>query len=263
MATVFPFVLPWDDDSETLTDISGWNHKPAGKNGFITVQDGHFYSGSERVRFWGANMTMGANFPDSASAAKVAARMAKGSGVNMVRLHHLDWLYTPYGILEEDRITFSQDQLDRLDRFVSEMKKNGIYIDLGLHVSRTYPGFPTWTEMPSFYKGIDHFYPEMIQMQKDYATTLLNHRNKYTGKRYKDDPVVAMIEINNEDSRGPGVVEGQPGRHARALPGRAGEPVRPVEGRPERLPGGLLPAPAHGQIVRLPHPGPPVPRRTG
>lgn len=198
-ATVFPFVLPWDDDSETLTDISAWNERPAGRNGFIRSQDGHFYSGSKRIKFLGANMTMGANFPDSSSARKVAARMAK-FGINFIRIHHLDWAQTPVGIMEDDHLTFSEDRLDRLDFFVSEMKKNGIYIGLGLHVSREYPGFPTWDDMPSFYKGIDHFYPDMIEMQKDYATTLLNHRNSYTGKRYKDDPAVAMIEINNEDS---------------------------------------------------------------
>lgn len=196
---MFPFILPWDDSSDSLTNINSWNETPAGKHGFIQSLDGHFYSGGNRIKFLGVNMVMGANFPTSSDARKVAARMAK-FGINCVRLTHLDWDNTPNGILEEDLLTFDSDQLKRLDYFVSQMKKRGIYADLNLHVSRNYPGFPTWADMPVFYKGIDHFFPAMIEMQKEYASTLLNHRNRYTNKRYKDDPVVALIEINNEDS---------------------------------------------------------------
>ncbi len=198
-SAMFPFVLPYDDSSHTLIDISGWNESAAGSNGFIKSVDGHFYSGGDRIRFLGVNMTMGANFPSFSEAKKVAARMAK-FGINMVRIHHLDYHSAPEGILKEDLVTFDSDQLTRLDYFIYQMKINGIYVDLNLHVSRTYPGFPSWGDMPSYYKGIDHFCPKMIEMQKDYAKTLLTHKNRYTGKRYKDDPVVALIEINNESS---------------------------------------------------------------
>lgn len=40
----------------------------------------------------------------------------------------------------------------------------------------------------------------MIELQKKYARDLLTHVNPYTGRAYTDDPGVAMIEINNENS---------------------------------------------------------------
>ncbi|MDR3108305.1 MAG: carbohydrate binding domain-containing protein, partial [Planctomycetaceae bacterium] len=38
------------------------------------------------------------------------------------------------------------------------------------------------------------------EANKEYARQLLTHVNKYTGNAYKDEPAVAMIEINNENS---------------------------------------------------------------
>jgi len=40
----------------------------------------------------------------------------------------------------------------------------------------------------------------MIELQKKYAKDLLTHVNRYTGTRLCDEPAVAMIEINNENS---------------------------------------------------------------
>ena len=38
----FPFVIPWNDASHTVTDMSYMNVCPAGKNGRIVPRDGHF-----------------------------------------------------------------------------------------------------------------------------------------------------------------------------------------------------------------------------
>src|SRR6516225_8967557 len=85
----FPFVIPWDDASPTLTDVSALNPTPAGQNGSITARDGHFYDGKgQRVRFLGVNLCYRANFPAKADAEKVAARLRK-YGINIVRLHAL------------------------------------------------------------------------------------------------------------------------------------------------------------------------------
>ena len=40
----------------------------------------------------------------------------------------------------------------------------------------------------------------MIRLQKNYARDLLTHVNPYTGLSYANDPAVAVIEINNENS---------------------------------------------------------------
>ena len=40
--------------------------------------------------------------------------------------------------------------------------------------------------------------PKMIELQKEFARTLLTHRNTVTGLTYAEDPAVAFVEINNE-----------------------------------------------------------------
>ena len=98
IAPLFPFVLPWDDASSGVTDLSGWHHVPAGANGFVHgEEDGHLYAGTERIRFFGVNFCFGANFPRPADAEKIAARLAR-FGINVVRFHHMDGQPFPNGI---------------------------------------------------------------------------------------------------------------------------------------------------------------------
>lgn len=195
---LFPFVLPWDDDSKGPTDVSAWLDRPAGKLGPVVVRDGHLYTGPKRLRLLGVNLCFGANFPTHADADKVAGRLAK-FGVNAVRFHHMDMQTAPGGILSSDIRTLDPGALDRLDYLIARLKDHGIYADLNLHVSRTYPGLPTGAGMPSFHKGVDNFDPTAIRLQRDYARNLLTHVNPYTKSRYADEPAVALVEINNEN----------------------------------------------------------------
>ncbi|MBS1208439.1 MAG: hypothetical protein H6R19_837 [Proteobacteria bacterium] len=200
---LFPFVMPWAEDtpsaSANLTNLSAWNEKPAGKHGFVRVEDGHLYAGSERIRLLGGNIVFGSTAPDHATADKLAARMAR-FGINVVRFHHMDSSVAPNGLLLKDGKSFDTEVLERMDYFIAALKREGIYADLNLHVGRKYPGFKDWGEgSPKYWKGVDNFYPPMIAMQHDYARELLLHRNPYTGNRYIEEPAVALIEINNEN----------------------------------------------------------------
>lgn len=196
-AELFPFVLPWDDATPSITNISNLLEKPAGLHGFVTAKDNHLFTGDQRIRFFGVNMAFGGNFPAHADAEKVAARMAK-FGINCVRFHHMDTGTAPSGLLQKDRKTLDPESLDRLDYFVNELKKNGIYTNLNLHVGNQYPGMPTY-EGSGYFKGVDNFFPPMIEQQHAYATALLKHVNPYTKLAYTADPAVAFIEINNEN----------------------------------------------------------------
>ena len=200
-AELFPFVLPWDDAATGATDVSAWLQKPAGHSGFIAAKNGHLFAGDARQRFIGVNIAFGANFPTHADAAKVAARMAK-FGINCVRFHHMDMHSAPLGIFANDGRTLDAERLDRLDFFVFQLKERGIYTDLNLHVSRTYPDLPVSEKegMPNYDKGVDNFAAAMISLQKDYARALLTHINPYTKSAYTDEPAVAFIEINNENA---------------------------------------------------------------
>jgi hypothetical protein len=209
---MFPFVIPWDDATPgTATDVSFLDTKPAGAHGFIVSHDGHFYESGTgtRVRFLGVSIAGHDAFPDHADAKSVAARLAK-YGVNIVRLHHMDnddWGQNAH-IWDDsypDRRHISAAQLDKLDYFISQLKKNGIYVDLNLHVSRQFKpsdGFPDSVDQISFGydKRVDNYDARMISLQKEYARQLLLHVNPYTHLSYTQDPCVAVVEINNENS---------------------------------------------------------------
>jgi hypothetical protein len=192
-----PFTLPWNDVSPGLTNLSGWLEKPAGKSGFIIAKDGHLRAGDQRIRLLGVNLCFEANFPKHEDADQIAPRMAR-FGINCVRFHHMDTNASPQGLLKDDRRTIDPAQLERLDYLISRLKANGIYADLNLHVGRNFPGLPEAGGI-SFDKALDHFVPQMIESQHEYARDLLTHVNPYTGKSYADEPAVALIEISNED----------------------------------------------------------------
>lgn len=197
---MFPFVMPWYDASPSPTSLSDELERPAGAHGFVTVNNGHFFEGGRRIRFVGMNFSQGANLPASKNDARViAARLAK-YGINCVRLAALDYRPAPEGILQPDMKNLDVGAMDKLDYFIYQLKENGIYVLLELHVARIYPGLPDGAGMPAHMSGVDNFSDMAISQQKEYASDLLRHFNPYIGRRYIDEPAIAMIEINNEDA---------------------------------------------------------------
>ncbi|MDR2704355.1 MAG: carbohydrate binding domain-containing protein [Planctomycetaceae bacterium] len=198
---LFPFVISFDAP-KNATNISHQLDAPAGKNGFVRVQDGHFVTDKGRIQFWGTNTCFAANFLDHAAADRMADRMAR-FGINCVRLHHMDSHDIWGGSNAKTKLEFDKAQLDKLDYYIAALKKRGIYVNINLHVSRSLDerdGFPKDVNRPSHDKGIDNYYRPFIDANKKYARDLLTHVNPYTGNAYKDEPSVAMIEINNENS---------------------------------------------------------------
>lgn len=205
--TFFPFVIPWDDaTSGTATDMSFLSPHPAGFDGYIVARDGHFFASKtrQRVRFLGTNFTFANDFPTHTDAEKVAAHLRK-LGINIVRIHHHD---ADYGKLWDrkypDHRHIDADARDRLDYLIYQLKRNGVYVDLNLHVSREFTqadGFPASIDQIKDYdKRVDYFEPHMIALQKEFARDYLTHVNPYTHQSYCEDPCVALIEINNENS---------------------------------------------------------------
>jgi hypothetical protein len=200
--------------SNSIVDMSWLNDKPAGSLGFVRVQDGHFVDGSsKRVRFLASNFTFGSCFPDYDTADKLAAGLAS-LGINCIRFHHLDNQVAPRGIWKPGtpkKNEFDPGQLDRLDNFIAALKRQGIYANINLHISRNYwegEDFPDGLadnrerqeKLPNYGKAIDKINDQMIRMQRDYARALLTHVNAYTHNSYAMEPCVAIVEINNENS---------------------------------------------------------------
>lgn len=209
--TLFPFVIPWDDASEgTVTNVSHLNRGPAGSGGFIVARDGHFVESATglRVRFLATNLSAEEAFPHREDAEKIAARMAK-LGINLVRMHHLQnaWRDDDGTIWLPGRPHYDvdPDQLDKLDYLIAALKKHGIYTNMNLSTTRDYIpelGFPESVNDIgfSYEKKIDKVNQRMIELQKDYAAKVLDRVNPHTGLSYREDPALAFIEINNENS---------------------------------------------------------------
>jgi len=183
-------------------DMSFLNRSPAGANGFISCRDGHFVDGKgRRLRFFGVNITGDSCFPDASDAVRLARRLRRW-GVNCVRLHFMDFNRKGSIWKDADRNELDPAQLERLDRLIAEFANNGIYVNINLHVGRWYPGQPRdpATRLFRFGKTLDRWYPPYVAMLEDYARKLLTHVNRFRGKRLADDPAVAVIEINNENT---------------------------------------------------------------
>jgi hypothetical protein len=199
-----PFVIPadWNDDAEiNFTSPPITVNSPR-----VIARDGHFYQAGakgRRVRIWGVNLCFGACFPTHADAARVAKRLA-AFGINSVRFHHMDNQKFPRGIWDRaDPMKLSPEALDRLDYFIDQLAKKGIWSNINLHVSRSHSRYlklPSPGAALNYDKIVDIFTPQLIDAQKKFARDLLTRTNKYRKTTYASDPAVAFVEITNEDS---------------------------------------------------------------
>lgn len=201
---LFPFVISYDAP-DNASNMAHLLDRPAGKHGFVRVENGRFVNHAGPVRLHATNLTGPANFPTHEQADKLAARLAR-FGINCVRLHYFDAEYGNFMTEKETGIygkggalppafqadpsvalPFAPEQVDRQDYLIAALKRCGIYVDINLHVAR----FP---------KTVSFFDPATIAAEREYAKKLLTRKNPYTGLAYADDPCVALIEINNENA---------------------------------------------------------------
>lgn len=198
------FPMAWTPDAPGDVDASFLLPKPAGALGSVTVRDGHFFTGDKRLRLWGVNFAFSACFPTHEQADGVARRLSR-YGINAVRLHHMDAQKFPNGIWADEKgELMSPEALERLDYLVAALKREGVYVDLNLHVSRNWSKAHGWEnadKLPESYdKMLDVFHPDLIAANAQYARDLLGHVNAYTKTAYAQEPAVAVVEINNEDT---------------------------------------------------------------
>jgi hypothetical protein len=207
-----PYVMDHRAASRSPADVSFLHDAPAGKDGYIRIQGGHLVKpNGQRIRFWGVHLTDWSpgsiELPPKEDTPMWAATLAR-YGVNIVRLHFLD-KWAPTGITDgskDDTRSFDRQQLDRLDFLVSELKKNGIYMDLNLNVGRVFKegdGVPDANRLQRA-KSVTLYDKRIIELEKEYAHNLLTHVNPYTKTEYRKEPAIAIVEILNENGIGQG-----------------------------------------------------------
>lgn len=205
-ATMKPFGIDWRDNDRALVDLSSLLDKPAGGDGFVRVRDGHLFTASgKRLRIWGVNFTGAACYPAKADAPAVARHLAR-FGINCVRFHFLDsnWgkgaSIFPQGESTTRRLDAAQ--LDRLDYFVHQLKRQGIYSNFNLNVGRVYrkdDGVAD-REYIGLGKSLQYFDEGIADLHAEYAEQLLTHRNAYTKAEYRREPALLIVELLNENS---------------------------------------------------------------
>jgi hypothetical protein len=209
-----PYVIDHRAADSSPADVSFLHEAPAGKDGFIHVQGGHFVKpNGQRIRFWGVHLTdwsPGSIELPAKEDTPMWARTLARYGVNIVRLHFID-KWAPTGIVDgskNDTRSFDAQQLDRLDFLVSELKKNGIYMDLNLNVGRYYKAGDGVADAEqinrNWVKSLSLYDKRIIELEKEYARSLLTHVNPYTKTEYRNEPAIAIVEILNENGIGQG-----------------------------------------------------------
>ena len=205
-STWWPFIARETPAQGTPIDLSYLSDAPAGKHGFLTARDGHFYfQDGTRARFWGFDIMGSECFPNHKTARRLAERLSR-MGVNILRLHHMDASWADPNIFDpkyDDTQHLSASSMDKLDYFTYQLKQHGIYIYLDWLVNRHFKkgdNVEGYQHIDDGAKIVSHYDPRIIALEKKYMSQVLNHKNAYTGICYKDEPQIALSEVINEDS---------------------------------------------------------------
>ena len=188
-------LLDFNTDADPLRSIA--------RKGFMTVGgDGHFrYEDGTRARFWGINVSSTRlDIPD-AQIEQAVANFAR-AGLNMVRLEAIDNRNCLLGSTDApDSLHFDLRYLDRLDYWMDCLRRHGLHYYLDLLDFRTFKagdGVLNAEKMDRGARPYALFDPYLIQLQKDYASRLLLHKNPYSHLTPVDDPALALVEMCNE-----------------------------------------------------------------
>jgi len=210
-ASYFSFYMPFNDTTFSEVNLSHLNEKPAGKYGFLKVNPaGHlvFEKDSSEIRFIGGQFFY--NDPPHNLSRIMAARFSK-IGFNL-------WKWGAMELVWNENI-FTENwekKIDRFDYLFYQMKKHGIYCYAQIdEYGLVYPSLK-YSEVRKYYginqldsfplvgeittKGIQYLLePSLWKAQKKYWYDLFNHKNPYTGLKYKDDPAIIVVELTNEN----------------------------------------------------------------
>jgi hypothetical protein len=192
----FEFRPAKDDFAPSALDCSRFIEKPAGRHGFLRVRGERFvFEDGTPGRFFGAQLHR-AYDPETAD--YVCRRLVK-QGINIVRWHG------DIGINRRDGnsvFDYDAQRWDALDRMFHRLGQEGVYVILDTdYYLRVKPG----DSVPGLPDGgqtqfLTFFNPDVICIKRRRMKDVFTHLNPYSGKRYCDDPVIALVEVCNEDS---------------------------------------------------------------
>jgi len=188
-------------DPAAMLDLRYLNEKTAGEHGFIKLNadgSGFVRGDGQPIKFWavlaGPHREM-----DLETQKKATAFLAK-RGVNIARLFS-----GGYVAREGAQITDVDDKLiDEQFKVIAALKSAGIYVmtspywatDVNVPKSWGIPGLVGQHKLDS----VLFFDPTLQRGYKAWMKEMYTRKNPYTGLSIADDPAIAIIQIQNEDS---------------------------------------------------------------
>lgn len=204
----FPLVAGDDPFAPgSVTDMSRLVPAPAGELGVLQAAGDQlrFEKAAGPFKIWGcgANLETGRYTPEQM---EQRAKYLRKAGINCVRQHPLFDDIATDGKIDPKKF-------DEYDRWFAVLKKHGIYS--GWSVFYHFPiakddGYAPelFAELVPLNKagtlrdsyGLITISAPLLEIRHRVLIDILTHKNPYTGLRYVDDPALAIVEMQNEDS---------------------------------------------------------------
>jgi mannan endo-1,4-beta-mannosidase len=212
----------------TPAGLTPTNTTASEKDQFVSVSNAKFMLAGKPYYFIGANFWQGMNLGVDGPSGNRALLAQDLDGLQQLGVTNLRVMASsegpdsePYRMvpaLMEAPADYNQSVLDGLDYFLAEMAKRDMKAVMVLNNFWQWSGgmgqYVSWHEKsPIPYPGdynvfIDYvarFYScdECQTWYRDHITFLIDHTNKYTGVKYRDDPTIFSWELANEPRRYP------------------------------------------------------------
>ena len=172
--------------------------------GRLKISGGHFESTKfpgRPIRFYDVNIM---HFDDVLHGKKVKELVdyIAAVGYNAVRLHHYDHIVADYSHPASPRV--DEKKMQRLDFLFSELKKRGMYLSIDLFslrkIRRGAIAELDRDVTQNEYKALIPVSESARRNFEEFARSVLEHRNEYTGLRWKEDPALFSLCTVNEDN---------------------------------------------------------------
>lgn len=186
-------------EAGALLDLRGLNEKVAGEHGFVKLAaDGESFVRGDGLplRFWAA----GERTRDDMTMSKLEdqAQFLAKRGVNCLRIFAM----LPPTEAKAEITSVNEKELDITFRVVAAMKKAGIYTI----IDGFWPGATKvqagWDLGPGIQslENLEYTHPKVQEAFKAWMKALMTRPNPYTQVALKDEPAVAVLQLQNEDS---------------------------------------------------------------
>lgn len=182
-----------------FTDIAMANQKIVNDN-FVTREGNRLMVGGKSFHFSGANQYY--LFYKSKKMTDDVLTSASALGLNAIRTWAFcdgEW-HDGHSLQPEPGI-YNEDSFKNLDYAIFRAEQLGIRLIFSLVNNwDAFGGMNAYVKWSKTGRNHDDFYsnPEIQTMFKNYISFVLNRKNTYTGRIYKDDPTVLMWELANE-----------------------------------------------------------------